>query len=52
MSSLFTPNEIISNKIYLIRNQKVMFDSDLARLYAVEPKRLRAQIKRNIEKFP
>ena len=52
MSSIFTPNEIISNKIYLIRNQKVMFDSDLARLYAVEPKRLRAQIKRNIEKFP
>lgn len=30
------PNELIENKIYLIRDQKVMLDSDLADLYQVE----------------
>jgi len=29
---LIIPDEIISNKIYLIRNQKVMLDRDLAEL--------------------
>ena len=37
------PNEIISSKIYFIRNQKVMLDSDLALLYGVETKRLKEQ---------
>jgi len=46
------PNEIITNKIYLIRNQKVMFDRDLAELYGVETKRLNEQVKRNITRFP
>ncbi len=46
------PNEIISNKIYLIRNQKVMLDKDLAELYAVETKQLKRQVRRNIERFP
>lgn len=46
------PNEIITNKIYLIRNQKVMFNSNLAELYQVETKRLNEQVKRNIARFP
>lgn len=35
------PDEIIMNKIYLIRQQKVMLDRDLAILYGVETKRLK-----------
>jgi hypothetical protein len=46
------PSEIISNKIYFIRNQKVMLDRDLAELYDVKNTRLREQVKRNIDKFP
>lgn len=46
------PNEIISNKIYLIRNQKVMLDKDLAELFDVKAIRLREAVSRNIEKFP
>ena len=44
--------ETISNKIYFIRNQKVMLDSDLALLYGIETKRLNEQVKRNISRFP
>jgi hypothetical protein len=40
------------NKIYVIRNQKVMLDKDLADLYQVETKQLKRQVKRNIERFP
>src|ERR1700721_1513743 len=46
------PDEIIISKIYLIRGQKVMIDRDLAELYYVEPRRLREQVKRNINRFP
>jgi len=46
------PDEIISNKIYLIRNQKVILDRDLAELYQVETKQLKRQVRRNIERFP
>lgn len=42
----------IENMIYIIRGQKVMLDSDLAKLYGVETKRLKEQVKRNIERFP
>ncbi len=44
--------EIIANKIYEIRGQKVMLDSDLAALYQVETKRLKEAVKRNITRFP
>jgi hypothetical protein len=44
--------ETISNKIYFIRYQKVMLDSDLALLYGVETKRLNEQVKRNDSRFP
>ena len=46
------PDEIILNKIYFIREQKVMLDSDLAELYGVETRRLNEQVKRNIFRFP
>lgn len=46
------PDEIITNKIYLIRNQKVMLDSHLAELYQVETKQLKRQVRRNLERFP
>lgn len=35
-NSLIIPDEIVLNKIYYIREQKVMLDSDLAELYGVE----------------
>lgn len=44
--------EQIQNMIYLIRGQKVMIDSDLAKLYGVETKRLNEQVRRNKERFP
>ena len=46
------PDEVIMNKIFLIRGQKVMLDRDLAELYGVETKRLKEQVKRNMERFP
>lgn len=49
---LLIPDEIITNKIYLIRNQKVMLDRDLAELYQVETKQLKRQVRRNINRFP
>jgi phage regulator Rha-like protein len=46
------PEEIIINKIYLIRGQKVMIDRDLSELYGIEAKRLKEAVRRNIERFP
>jgi len=46
------PIELIASKIYLIRGIKVMLDRDLAELYGVETKRLKEQVRRNIERFP
>ena len=42
----------IESKILVIRSQQVMLDRDLAELYGVETKRLKEQVKRNIERFP
>jgi ORF6N domain len=49
---IIIPDEIITSKIYMIRDQKVMLDYDLAELYQVETRRLNEQIKRNIKRFP
>lgn len=49
---LTIPDELVMNKIYLIRNQKVMLDRDLAELYQVETKALNQQVKRNLKRFP
>lgn len=44
--------QVIQNKIYEIRGQKVMLDFDLAEMYNVETKVLNQSVKRNIERFP
>lgn len=46
------PDERIINKIYLIRDQRVMLDMDLAELYGVETKQLKRAVRRNIKNFP
>ena len=45
-------HERLEQKIYQVRGQKVMLDSDLAELYGVETSALNRQVKRNIERFP
>jgi len=51
-NELLLPDEIIQRKIYVIRDQKVMLDRDLAELYDVETKYLKRQVRRNLERFP
>jgi len=51
MSDL-VPVEVIANKIFLIRGQKVMIDRDLAGLYGVTTFNLNKAVKRNIGRFP
>ena len=46
------PVERIAGKIYLIRKVKVMLDKDLAELYGVETRRLKEQVRRNVDRFP
>ncbi|MBI2607088.1 MAG: ORF6N domain-containing protein [Deltaproteobacteria bacterium] len=46
------PNQILSQKIFLIRGHRVMLDSDLANLYQVPTFRLNEQVKRNRIRFP
>jgi hypothetical protein len=47
-------NEIIPihHKIYTLRGKQIMLDSDLAKLYNVDIKRLNEQVRRNSERFP
>jgi len=44
--------EVVQTKIYSIRNQKVMLDSDIAELYGVETKRVNEAVRNNPDKFP
>lgn len=46
------PVEVIERRIYLIRGEKVMLDSDLAALYQVPTFRLNEAVKRNRQRFP
>ena len=46
------PDEVIINKIYFIREQKVMLDRDLAALYGVSTGNLNKSVKRNKRRFP
>lgn len=46
------PDEVITSKIYLIRNKKVMLDRDLAELYGVETRVLKQSVRRNVNRFP
>ena len=50
--SPFSLSEKIENRIYLIRGLRVMLDADLARIYGVEVKQLKRQVRRNAERFP
>ena len=50
--NIILPDEVITSKIFFIRDEKVMLDRDLAVLFDVKAIRLREQLKRNIEKFP
>ena len=43
--------QIIQSKIYVIRGQRVMLDSDLAAMYGVETKRLNEAVRRNAQRF-
>jgi len=44
--------ELVRTKIYSIRNQKVMLDSDIGELYGVETKRVNEAVRNNTDKFP
>ena len=46
------PDEVVERKIYVVRGQKVMMDRDLATLYNVDTRRLKEQVRRNIDRFP
>ena len=44
--------QVIQNKIYVIRGERVMIDRDLAEIYGVETRVLNQAVKRNSERFP
>lgn len=46
------PDEVIIDKIIVLRTKKVMIDRDLALLYGVTAKRLNEQVKRIVKRFP
>jgi hypothetical protein len=52
MNEMMIPDEKIINKIYLIREVKVMLDKDLAGLYGVSTGNLNKAVNRNIKRFP
>src|ERR1700722_5725133 len=51
-SELVIPDEVVMNKIYVVRGQRVMIDRELAELYGVETKVLKQAVRRNISRFP
>lgn len=52
MSDFIITRQEIENRIYTIRGQQVMLDSDLARIYQVETKVFNQTVKRNTDRFP
>ena len=52
VSEHIIPDEVIMNKIFLIRGNKVMLDRDLAAIYGIETKVLKQAVRRNIKRFP
>jgi len=52
MKDELVPVELIENKIYMIRGQKVMLDRDLAELYGVDTGYLNRQVRHNTDRFP
>lgn len=49
---IIVPDGALADRIYILRDENIMLDRDLADLYGVKPFRLREQVRRNIEKFP
>jgi hypothetical protein len=47
-----TPVELIERRIHVIREHRVMIDSDLAELYGVATKNLKRAVQRNLARFP
>jgi hypothetical protein len=52
MSKVTKHNITIENLVYFERGEKVMLDSDLAKIYGVETKMLNRAVKRNVNRFP
>lgn len=52
MTTNLLPLETITQRILLLREQKVLLDTDLAALYEVETKRFNEQVRRNLLRFP
>ena len=52
IATIKVTEEVIKNKIYVVRGLKVMLDFDLAEFYGYETRSFNQQVKRNIEKFP
>lgn len=50
--SLIVSDGVIIDKIFFIRNKRVIIDKDIAELYGVPTKRLNEQVKRNQKRFP
>lgn len=46
------PDEVLMNRILLLRGHKIMLDTDLADLYGISTKRLNEQVRRNASRFP
>jgi hypothetical protein len=51
-SRLIVPDEVIMSRVYQFRDQKVMFDRELAELYGVETRVLKQAVRRNKDRFP
>ena len=52
MSQLIQTEEEITPQIYFLRGQRIMLDSDLARIYGVDTRTLNQAVKRNYHRFP
>lgn len=44
--------DVLQEKIFTIRNKRIMIDKDLAELYGIETKKLNQAVKRNLSRFP
>jgi hypothetical protein len=51
-NKLIVSEELLIQRIYRIRERKVMLDYDLATLYGLETRSLKQQVKRNLDRFP
>jgi ORF6N domain len=52
MTELILSDDYLATTIYKIRNQKVILDRDIARLYGIPTKALKQAVRRNPDRFP